>query len=149
MHQKQHQIKSFVLIALQFGMILLLLAGSSFRHFNLPTYLLLFLGVSLALWSISTMQKSKLRVFPEPDEKATLVTDGPYRLIRHPMYTSIILGSTGILTSPFSWFRLMIFLALCIVLFYKLHWEEQMLSEKFPGYAQYRKQTKRLIPFLF
>ncbi len=95
------------------------------------------------------MQKSKLRILPEPSATATLITNGPYRFIRHPMYTAILLGSTGLLIHQFTLVRLVLIIALAIVLLIKLGWEEKMLSQKFEGYKNYMKQTQKLFPFIF
>jgi protein-S-isoprenylcysteine O-methyltransferase Ste14 len=95
------------------------------------------------------MQKSKLRIMPEPSANATLVTHGPYRFIRHPMYSAILLGALGLLISYFTWVRLIMVISLAIVLISKLTWEEKMLSQKFEGYSSYCRDSKRLIPFLY
>ena len=95
------------------------------------------------------MQKSKLSILPEPSANATLITKGPYRFIRHPMYTAILLGSLGLVINQFTWLRLAIVIALAIVLLIKLNWEEKMLSQKFDAYKEYMKHSKRLVPFIF
>lgn len=95
------------------------------------------------------MQKSKLRILPEPSANAILITKGPYRFIRHPMYTAILLGSIGLLINYFTWLRLAIAVALAIVLLIKLNWEEKMLSQKFDEYKEYMKHTRRILPLLF
>jgi protein-S-isoprenylcysteine O-methyltransferase Ste14 len=98
---------------------------------------------------MATMQKSKLRILPEPSPNATLITNGPYHFIRHPMYTAILLGSVGLLINHFTWMRLSMVIALAIVLIIKLTWEEKMLSKKFGEYMDYMKHTKRILPFIF
>jgi protein-S-isoprenylcysteine O-methyltransferase Ste14 len=98
---------------------------------------------------MATMQKSKLRILPEPSPNATLITNGPYHFIRHPMYTAILFGSTGLVIHHFTLVRLVLIIALAIVLLIKLGWEEKMLSQKFEGYYEYMKHTKRILPFIF
>ncbi len=141
--------KSILLVALQFLFIVLLLLGSPFK--NIPLFANAFFGISVLLicWAIITMQKGKLRILPEPSLHAVLITNGPYRFIRHPMYTAILLGSIGLLVHQFTWIRLAIVIALAMVLLIKLFWEEQLLSQKFEAYEQYTKSTYRLIPFIF
>ena len=106
-------------------------------------------GITLAIWAISTMQKSKLRISPVPAADAILVDTGPYKYLRHPMYTAILMTATGLLFIHFTWPRLAMALALTIVLIIKLFWEEAMLTRKFPSYTAYCKHTKRIIPFIF
>lgn len=143
-----NRIKSILLVALQFLFIFLLLWGSPLNNIPALAYAFIILSVLLVVWAIMTMQKSKLRILPEPSANATLVTNGPYRFIRHPMYTAILLGSTGLLIHQFTLWRLSIAVALFIVLLIKMLWEEKMLSNKFDDYDAYMKSTYRLFPFI-
>ena len=145
----QDRIKSLLLVGLQFLFIGLLVAGSSLQNINLAATTVILISTLLVLWAVFTMQKSKLRITPEPAHDATLVTNGPYRFIRHPMYTAILLGCLGLLITQFTWVRLLVFLSLAIVLITKLTWEESMLVQKFEAYKKYKNRTSRLIPFLF
>jgi protein-S-isoprenylcysteine O-methyltransferase Ste14 len=141
--------KSLLLVLLQFIFIYLLGTSITFENISLLAFAFIFLSILLLAWSIMTMRKSRLNILPDPHTNAILISNGPYRFIRHPMYTAILLGSSGLLFSQFTWFRLLIVLALAIVLVVKLTWEEKMLSHKFENYKQYRKQTYRLIPFIY
>jgi protein-S-isoprenylcysteine O-methyltransferase Ste14 len=144
-----NRIKSILLVALQFLFIILLLSGTQLKNISLLAYAFLILSIVLVLWAMATMQKSKLRILPEPSPNATLITNGPYHFIRHPMYTAILLGSVGLLINHFTWMRLSMVIALAIVLIIKLTWEEKMLSKKFGEYMDYMKHTKRILPFIF
>jgi len=95
------------------------------------------------------MQKSKLRVTPEPAADAVLITKGPYKLIRHPMYTSLLLGSIGLLLTYFTYLRLVIFLLLMADLIIKLQYEELLLSKKFTVYHAYAAKSYKLFPFVY
>ncbi len=77
------------------------------------------------------------------------MTRGPYRVIRHPMYTSLLLGGAALLIMHFSMERLLILLLLATVLIVKLNFEERLLCEKFPGYREYMRRTSRLFPYVF
>lgn len=142
-------IKSILLVTLQFLFILLMLSGTALNNLSALSYTFITLSIILVLWAIITMQKSKLRILPEPSADAVLITNGPYRFIRHPMYTAILLGCIGLLITNFSFTRLAIIIALTIVLISKLLWEEKMLSQKFDVYKNYMKLTARLFPFIF
>lgn len=142
-------IKSILLVSLQFLFIGILVMGSSLQNINSAATIVILLSILLVFWAITAMQKSKLRILPEPSSDATLITNGPYRFIRHPMYTAILLGCIGLLLNFFSMIRLVIFLALATILIIKLTWEETMLIQKFDAYKSYRNRTSRLIPFLF
>lgn len=107
------------------------------------------ISIWLAFWSIYTMQKSKLRIFPEPSIDAILITDGPYRYIRHPMYTSVLLGCLGLVLIHFNAIRSAVFILLLVDLLLKLHWEESLLKRKFDSYRKYCDDTFKLVPFIY
>jgi protein-S-isoprenylcysteine O-methyltransferase Ste14 len=93
--------------------------------------------------------RENLTALPHPKDGATLVESGAYRLVRHPIYGGLILGSVGwgfVTASPLA-------LALAAVLFgffdLKSRREEAWLAARFSGYAAYRRRTKRFIPWLY
>jgi protein-S-isoprenylcysteine O-methyltransferase Ste14 len=126
----------------------LLLAFSPIAKISAWAIVMILLAIILAIWAILSMMKGKFRVSPIPAEKAILIISGPYKWIRHPMYSAIFLGVIGLFTFHLSWIKLGLFLALIIVLSIKLKWEEKLLNKKFDDYQAYKKHTKRIIPFL-
>lgn len=82
-------------------------------------------------------------------EEPELVTGGPYALVRHPIYTGIILAVLG------SAIGFSVYWALPLIVFipFFLHSarrEEEIMCEQFPGaYPDYMRRTKRIVPFLF
>lgn len=109
---------------------------------------LILLAIALAIWAILSMMRGKFRISPIPAEAAILIISGPYKWIRHPMYSAIFLGVIGLFTFHFSWIKLGLFISLIIVLSIKLEWEETLLSKKFNDYQVYKKNTKKIIPFI-
>ena len=79
-----------------------------------------------------------------------LVTEGIYKYIRHPMYTSIWLYSAGqALAIPNYAGGLGVLLVWAVLYFVRIGREERMLVEKFGGeYSAYMRRTKRLVPFV-
>lgn len=78
-----------------------------------------------------------------------LVTSGPYALVRHPIYTGIMLAMIGAaVTLSFLWLILFtLYFAYFIV---SARTEEKMMLAQFPDtYPAYRRRTKMLIPFVF
>jgi protein-S-isoprenylcysteine O-methyltransferase Ste14 len=78
-----------------------------------------------------------------------LVTSGPYRRVRHPIYTGILVASIGTAVA-LSWVWL-IAVALAAVYFtYSAIAEERLLTEQFPeSYLLYKSSTKMLVPFVY
>lgn len=103
----------------------------------------------LGLWAIGTMGIGNFNVTPDVKPRARLVTSGPYRLIRHPMYTALLAGALALVLDAFSPLRLAIWLVLLINLVVKLNYEERLLSRNLEGYSAHMQRTKRLIPFLY
>jgi protein-S-isoprenylcysteine O-methyltransferase Ste14 len=145
---KHHKLLALTLVALQFSCLIYLLITTPVR-FSAASFVFLVGATVLLLWSVASMSRSKLRVLPDPAKDATLVVRGPYRVIRHPMYTSLILGSAALVTLRPSPERVSTLLILIVVLLIKLNLEERMLARKFPEYSNYQKKTYRLIPLIF
>lgn len=111
--------------------------------------IMMILAVVNGLWAVMSMNRKTLTVLPELREHASLVTSGPYKYIRHPMYTSVLMLLTGMLLNEFNFIRLTVLIVVLIVLILKLRLEEKQLQNRFPGYKQYMLKTKRLVPFVY
>lgn len=107
------------------------------------------LGIALAFWAIMVMQKSKINIAPQPRKNASLVSQGPYALIRHPMYASIILAVTPLIITHWDIYRFGFLMFLYLNLIIKLLFEETLLMEFFDGYKEYKKRSWRIIPYFF
>jgi protein-S-isoprenylcysteine O-methyltransferase Ste14 len=103
----------------------------------------------LGLWAIGTMGIGNFNVTPDVKHRARLVTGGPYRYIRHPMYTALLMGSLSLVLDAFSLLRLGVWLVLLVDLLVKLNYEERLLSRDLEGYSARMRRTKRLFPFLY
>jgi protein-S-isoprenylcysteine O-methyltransferase Ste14 len=80
-------------------------------------------------------------------EEQSLVTGGPYRHIRHPMYTALITIGIGMGILSTSWYFLLPFVATGIVIAFRVRREEEAMIEKFGNeYIQYAKTTGRFFP---
>lgn len=94
--------------------------------------------VPLALWH------------QDNDEPKSIVTHGPYAWVRHPFYTSFLLGLFGVVVAIPHWGTLGCFLYGVVVLAITARREERRLSASAFGaeYQRYMKKTGRLVPFL-
>jgi len=83
----------------------------------------------------------------EKDEPE-LVTSGPYRLVRHPIYSGLLLAVLGTaLATDIHW--LIVFGIVGVYFVYSARVEERLLSSSFPtAYSNYKMKTKMLIPFV-
>jgi protein-S-isoprenylcysteine O-methyltransferase Ste14 len=96
-------------------------------------------GLALGVWAGATMGGS-LSPFPRPPRHAELVQSGPFRLVRHPIYLGGTLFFAG-LGLVFSLYALALTGALALFWVFKARHEEQLLAERYPEYAEYRRRT--------
>ena len=88
---------------------------------------------------------------PKADQGTGLVTTGPYRLVRHPIYFGFVLLTLGQALAFSSWLACLILLVGIVPTFaWRARAEETLLNRTFgERYALYRRQTKMIIPHLF
>ena len=104
-------------------------------------------GLAIAIWARWTLGSNwSSDVAFKQDHQ--LVKRGPYRLVRHPIYTGVLLmcSAPGI-----QFGRLHFWLGFIIIgvgLWIKLKQEESIMLKHFPEYSDYRKQVKALVPFV-
>lgn len=141
--------KSVILVGMQMICILILLVKIPFQHSDLWAFLVSFFGLLLVLWAVVTMKSDTISVRPDVRQNARLVTSGPYKVIRHPMYTGTLLTSSPFVIDQPSILLLILLIALLITLLYKLNYEEKLLRNHFEEYSNYSKHTWKLIPFIY
>jgi protein-S-isoprenylcysteine O-methyltransferase Ste14 len=80
----------------------------------------------------------------------TVVQTGPYRFIRHPSYTAVLLTLLGVGLALGNWAGLVLLFGLMAIAYaYRIRVEERALIEAMgESYEEYRRRTKRLIPFV-
>ncbi|MFY9781089.1 MAG: isoprenylcysteine carboxylmethyltransferase family protein [Candidatus Baltobacteraceae bacterium] len=132
------------------GVLLALLAlapGERFRLFSAGALVALSGGL-LALAGALALGPS-LTPFPAPAERAREVYGGVYGLVRHPIYTGVLLVSLGFSLATASPVRLAITAVLALFFDRKARREEGWLRERYPGYEAYRARVKRFIPGIY
>lgn len=87
-----------------------------------------------------------LTPLPLPNGSGDLRTGGLYRLVRHPIYTGLLMFAAGQVLSEPSALRLAAAVLLIALIWVKARWEERRLVEKFPEYSDYVAVTPRFIP---
>jgi protein-S-isoprenylcysteine O-methyltransferase Ste14 len=107
--------------------------------------LLVLFGSAAAIYTLLQLGGS----FSMMAEARRLVTSGPYRLVRHPLYLAEELAIVGLsmqFFSPATAFVLAVHIAFQLR---RMHNEETVLAESFPEYAAYRQRTARLLPGIY
>ncbi len=143
-----------LLVSLQAGVGLgLLLAFMTAAPTGTPTLrriLAALLGpASLALGAAAlAAMRHQLRIRPTPRADATLLENGIYRRLRHPMYTAVV-GLALTLASLRPTGPVLALTAANLVLYLvKARYEEGRLCRRFPGYEDYRRRTWGVVPGL-
>jgi protein-S-isoprenylcysteine O-methyltransferase Ste14 len=113
--------------------IVLMLSGIVFRQW--------------AIWVLGRFFSTRVRIVSDH----RIVMEGPYRFLRHPSYTGMLMILLGLGLGSRTWLGTIIILALfSLVIGYRINVEENALRSEFgEQYLEYAKKTKRLIPFLF
>ena len=141
--------KGKILVIIQFSCLALLAIVTNWLALPWWTFLLLGISGALAMWAMLVMKFGNFNVVPYPVENGIMVSRGPYKVIRHPMYTSIFIFAIALLAGQFDYIKLIISLVLVAGLVVKMLFEEDLLCKHYAGYNAYMKETKRVIPFLW
>jgi len=139
-----------LLVALQFALLAALLAVAARGGHWSPTAIALALaGIALGLSAVWSNRPGNFNIHPEPKAGGTLVRTGPYRWIRHPMYSALLLFGAGCALAAGGAVGWALWISLAATLNAKAALEERWMATAHVGYADYRAATRRFVPFLF
>lgn len=105
-------------------------------------------GTAFGVWALFHNRIGNFRVYPEPRPHTSLVTNGPYCLVRHPMYSALLLIMLGIALYSGHALNLIGLLLVAAAVASKAVREERFLSARFPEYTGYARATPRFVPRL-
>jgi protein-S-isoprenylcysteine O-methyltransferase Ste14 len=143
-----NSIKSFLLVLLQFVTAGYILISEKFIPDNIILQILFVISLLPGISAILIM-KFNFNIAPDLKSGAIFVSKGPYKYIRHPMYSTIIFCLICLIINYFTIIRLIVYLILITVLIIKMNFEEKILLKEFNDYKDYILKTKRIIPFLY
>ncbi|MEO8898293.1 MAG: isoprenylcysteine carboxylmethyltransferase family protein [Candidatus Dormibacter sp.] len=103
------------------------------------------LAFSLAVYGLLFLRRS-LSIIPEIRR---LVTGGPYRLVRHPLYAAEILAAVAFAMVNPGALVVAILVPFVATQLLRARFEERLLTEAYPEYTDYARHTRRLIPFVW
>ena len=105
------------------------------------------LAVLLMVWARITFGKRSYHAVANPTGGG-LVTSGPYKFLRHPIYAAILYFVWAGISVHASLINCLLGLAVTIGLVIRLFAEERLVTQQYPEYVDYAKHAKRIIPFI-
>jgi protein-S-isoprenylcysteine O-methyltransferase Ste14 len=143
--------RGILLVVAQFVLLIGLVIVPSGALWPYPEWLGIFAliimlgGVMVVLFALVGLGTAATAT-PVPKEGAPLRTTGLYALVRHPIYSGLLLAAFGLALRGDSVWHILIFIALVVLLSLKSRWEERMLAAVHPEYARYAATVGRFVP---
>jgi protein-S-isoprenylcysteine O-methyltransferase Ste14 len=106
-------------------------------------------AIALGLWALSANRLGNFNIRPLPRAGGQLIQHGPYRWIRHPMYSALLLAGVAAARVAGDVETWLVLVALAVVLVIKANVEERGMTERYPAYREYRQRTRRFVPGLY
>ncbi|MBS1186388.1 MAG: Isoprenylcysteine carboxyl methyltransferase [Burkholderiaceae bacterium] len=136
-----------LLVATQFALIgLILVNWQPAYSLSWPGMVALAAGAALGIWTLFFNRIGNFNIRPEPKPGSHLITNGPYRTVRHPMYTAVLLLCAAPALSVGTLYQAACWLLLLAVLWKKSSVEEDLLRQQYPDYAAYAATAGRFLP---
>lgn len=149
--------QKFIMLCTSIGFIALLVVPAFDHRFRWSTVPLGFVvagdvlvAVGFYLISIVYRENTYTSATIEVVGNQTVISTGPYAVVRHPMYASALLYLLGTPLALGSYWGLVPFAATLPFLIWRLFDEEHLLAANLPGYTEYQKRVRRrLVPFVW
>lgn len=138
-----------LLVFLQFVCFLVLWYLNGFYSQNNILFAIQIIALLIGFWSLFELGRGKISIFPSVKKGAVLIKTGPFNLVRHPIYLSLLLYFNSFLLEELSIFSLMFNILLLTVIISKIKLEESLLKDYFENYVHYQKHTYKLIPYIY
>lgn len=142
-----------ILVIIQFALLAVIFFAPRTQVWRLPMWAsvtvsgLFVAGVIIAVLGVVGLGAS-LTANPVPREKATLKTRGLFALVRHPIYSGILLASLSFALRYGSLWSAVGAIVLVVLFAIKARFEERMLLDTYPAYAEYAARVGRFIPWV-
>jgi protein-S-isoprenylcysteine O-methyltransferase Ste14 len=105
------------------------------------------LAVGIMIWARRSFPTQTFRVDATPSAE-TLIRRGPYRVIRHPMYSAALLFIWAAVLSHLSIWTISVGAFVTIVAALRIVFEERFLRARYPEYTAYAQATKVIVPYV-
>ncbi len=143
--------KDIIFVVIQFILFALYFIDWNFIEYSIPNWLcyvaigITGLGLLIILFGILNLNES-LSIFPSPKKDSSLISNGIYKYIRHPIYSGILIAMMSYSVYEVSLIKFLITILLAVVFYLKSGLEEKLLVERYEQYDDYKNSTGRFLP---
>lgn len=106
---------------------------------------LMLLGALGGIWAMLYLR----RAFSILPQARLLVTAGPFRYVRHPLYLSEFVAVAGVMLNHAQPWATLVYLIAMLAQLPRIFYEEAILQEAFPEYREYAMKTAKFVPFIY
>lgn len=142
--------KNFIFSILQFLLLLYLFLSGPLYIFSITFVLILIISLLLILWAALVKKLHKHPVSPRAPRGTYMITNGPYEIVRHPIYAGLLLFVINYSQGYHSIFQYLAFLPFLALILMRIRRDEELTERFFKHeYSAYKKQAKKLIPYIY
>jgi protein-S-isoprenylcysteine O-methyltransferase Ste14 len=154
--EKEKEQKVIMMISSVIFFIGFIIPGLDYRFYwsEVPTYFVIVANIFVFLGYLIVFLALKENVYAsriiEVDKEQKVISTGPYAIVRHPMYSGVILMFLSTPIALGSFWALIPFLLFPILIAFRTLNEEKVLLKGLPGYPEYYQKVRyRIIPFIW
>ncbi len=137
------------LVFLQFFIIAMMLWFGKGILTSIPGMIVFMVGLAIGLWALVHNRLGNFNIRPDIKHGCEMVNSGPYRFVRHPMYTSVLFMMFGVFIAAPTLLEFGFLAGLFVVLSAKALREERLWCDHHQGYSAYKSETRMFIPILW
>lgn len=142
--------KNFILTILQLLLLFYLLLSGPLYIFSIPFILIQGVSILFIFLALLTRRLHKSPASSRAPRGVYLVATGPYEIVRHPIYAGLLLFVLSYSPGYYSVFQFLAFLLLLVLILLSIQADEKRTEAHFKDkYREYKKKTKRLIPYIY
>lgn len=142
--------KNFIFYGMQFLLLFYIFLSGPIFIFSIPFVLIEGFSILLIFWAFLVKKLYKYSASSRVPKRVYLVTEGPYEIIRHPIYAGLLLFVSTYVQEYFTGPRFLALLVFVVIILVQIHRDEELTESYFKHkYNEYKKKTKKLIPYIY